>query len=63
MTPLTQDADLNLMQNLVELFPPAVIGFGNIENDGFALDLTFGTRCCVCSGYLRFSGVNEKVGD
>ena len=63
MTPLTQDADPNLMQNLVELFPPTVIGFGNIENDGFALDLPFGTRCCVRSGRLRLSGVNGKVGD
>jgi hypothetical protein len=48
----TQDADLNLMQNLIELFPTTMIGFGDIENDGFALNFPFGTRRCVFSGRL-----------
>jgi len=49
-TPPTQDANLNLIQNFLELFPATVIGFRDVENDGFALNLPFGIRRCVRSG-------------
>ena len=49
--PRTQDADLNLIQDFLELFPTRVIGFRDIENDGLTLSCPPGTRRCVERGY------------